>query len=102
MNAIILKGDTTSKVQYIVAYIQKNEIPEYNITRFDGPLKISDARQIKSSLVKTSLNGKKRLFIISSYPNAEAQNALLKTLEELDDATDFIFSNEGELLPTVI
>lgn len=102
MNALILRGNTKQKEDYIHKYIRDNEIPEYNITRFDESLKIADARQIKSSLGKTSVSGKKRLFIIQKYPNAEAQNALLKTLEELDEATDFIFSCEEELLPTIV
>jgi len=102
MRAIILKGDVKLKEEYIYRYIRDNQIPEYNITRFEQALKIVDARQIKSALGKTSMSGKNRLFIISHYPNTEAQNALLKTLEELDASTDFIFSCEEELLPTVV
>ena len=100
IGSIILTGDVGSKNEYIAAYIRDNNIPSYYITRFTDPLKISEARNIISNLAQKMEEGSLRLFIIESIPTVEAQNSLLKTIEEIDDNTTIIFMDDN-LLPTI-
>lgn len=102
MHAIILIGGSLQKQNYIQQFVEENNIPSYNIISFSENLKISDAREIVKALNFTTNAGRKRLVLINKDPNTEAQNALLKTLEELDQDTDFIFAGDKELLSTVI
>ena len=102
MRGYILLGSENSKGEFIENFIKKNTIPPYNIVRFENDLKISDARALKRSLSTTSLDGRARLFIIEANPTHEAQNALLKLLEELPENTTIIFIRERELLPTIV
>ncbi len=100
MNAIILIGENASKKDSIKDYIKKNDIPSYNIFEYQDPLKIVDVRDIKRILASTALMGKARIFIFYSDPTVEAQNALLKTLEELAEDTTIVFAGAQELLST--
>lgn len=102
MRAYILKGSEDSKEEYVRKFIETNKIPPYNIFRFSETLSISDVREIKKNISLSSTSGKNRIVIIESDPTIEAQNALLKTLEELDSETEFFFKNDHELLPTVV
>ena len=101
MYGIILKGSKVSKDQYINSYIKDNNVPIYNVLRFEESFKIADARGLVKTLNTTTTSGKNRLIVIDSNPNTEAQNALLKTLEELPDDTKIIFCGSEELLPTI-
>lgn len=101
MRAIILIGSALQKQEFVKKYIEENNIATYNIFKFDEALKISDAREIIRTLNYATSSGKKRLILVNSDPNTEAQNALLKLLEELSAETDFIFAGEAPLLPTI-
>lgn len=101
MGEIILRGKSSAKKDYIELFIKNNNILPYNIYRFSDSLKISDSREIKRILSTRIPQGETRLLIIDCEPTVEAQNALLKTLEELPEDTTSIFTN-GNLLPTVI
>ncbi len=101
MKAYIIKGNQFAKDAYINKYIEENKVANYNLIKFDENLKINDSREIKKIISKNSFTSGKRLIIINGDPTIEAQNALLKILEELDDETDFIFSTNSDLLPTI-
>jgi hypothetical protein len=100
MKAYILLGSLPAKDEFTGAFIKQNNIPSYNISTFSEPVKIADARSIKKE-VSISSSGR-RLFVIKAKILPEAQNALLKTLEELPESTDFIFFEGRDLLPTVV
>jgi len=102
MRSYVLIGNPTSKEEFINKFVEENNIPSYNILTYADKLGIPDVREIKRTLSFTPGKGNKRLIIIAADPTIEAQNALLKTLEELDDDTTFIFSGEQELLPTIV
>jgi hypothetical protein len=100
MRAYILVGDINAKEDFLNKFIQGNKIRPFNVLAFTDPLKISEARSVKKSLGISSVG--KRLIVIKDSILIEAQNALLKTLEELPDETDFIFFEDRDLLPTVV
>lgn len=100
MGSFILSGDKSSKEDYVQKYILDHKIPSYYVTRFVDSLKISEARKIISDLSRKIEEGGLRLFIIEAIPSIEAQNSLLKSIEEIDDDATFIFM-EDNLLPTI-
>lgn len=101
MRAYLLKnGNSKLKDDFINQFINEKDIPIFNIARFTESFKISDVREIHKKIT-AFLSGKNRVVIIDSA-TIEAQNALLKTIEELPDDTSFIFLNEQDLLPTII
>jgi len=100
MRAYILNGGQKEKNAYLDAFINRNGIPAYNIISYTEPLKIAEAKEIKRKLSISS--NTKRLVVLASTPTIEAQNALLKLLEELPDDTDVIFFDGSALLPTVV
>ncbi|HVZ11491.1 MAG TPA: hypothetical protein VG965_00510 [Patescibacteria group bacterium] len=102
MRSLILNGSKKFVEEFLEQYIRDNNIPEYNILRFEEQIKISDARKIKQTLSIAPLSGRNRLVIISAEISLDAQSALLKTLEELDEVTDFVFVSQQELLPTIV
>lgn len=73
---------------------------------YDSKLGIGEARKIKMHLAFTSLHGKIKAVVLedASALTVEAQNALLKTLEELPEDALFILGAESDakLLPTVL
>jgi DNA polymerase-3 subunit delta' len=77
--------------------------PDVSIQRFET-LKIEDARDLDASQTLTSAGGGVKIFIISAHSiTLEAQNALLKTLEEPSPNTYFflIVPRVDGLLPTL-
>lgn len=102
MRGYVLYGSETQKAEFVSKFVKDNKIPSYNIARFENDLKISDVREIKRNLSTTSLDSRARLFIIEANPTHEAQNALLKLLEELPEDTSVIFMNDQRLLPTIV
>lgn len=101
MDRLILSGSPSAREEYISKFIKENKILPYHIKTFIEPLKISDAREIKRMLGLKIDDKQKRLFIIEQEPTIEAQNALLKTLEELSEESCIIFCSPN-LLPTVV
>lgn len=102
MNSLILRGSTGSKDDFIHKFIEKENILPLNILRFDESLKISDARELKRRLSFASGEKEKRVVTLYAAPNNEAQNALLKTIEELSEDIFIIFFSEKDLLSTII
>lgn len=100
MSSILLLGDNTRAEKYLADYTRDNNIPSYNITVMQD-VKVDEARQLKKKIsFKSSEN---RLFVIKKEITIEAQNALLKCVEEHEDMTHFIFhvEKEEDLLPTI-
>ena len=101
MRAFILSGADTPKDTFVKKYITDNKIAPYNVHWFDSELKIAQAREIKKILSLSPIGSGKRLIIITQPPTIEAQNALLKTVEELPESSDIIFFSDKNLLPTI-
>ncbi len=101
MTSYVLTGDSDEKNKFIEKLIRDESIPSYNIFDFQEILKIPQVREIKKLLSRKALGGKMRLFIVRAATLA-AQNALLKTLEELPEDTTFIFLDDSNLIPTII
>ena len=102
MNSIVLVGKLDDQEKIINDYLKKYSVANYNITRFPEKIIISDIRNIKR-LVSRSSDGK-RIIVFHENITLEAQNALLKTLEELPDDTFIFFfvSAVDRLIPTII
>lgn len=100
MASILLLGSKTKAFEYLDLYIGEHKIPGYNIEKLNGA-KIEDVRGIKKKL--SFKNFGDRLFFIYGEITTEAQNALLKSVEEHASTTHFIFAAEKEdqLLPTI-
>lgn len=101
MTNLLIVGSDIDTDQYVADFISKNEIKQTEITRFINTIKIDEAREIKNSLSYRS--SAKRVFIVSAGMTIEAQNSLLKAIEESDDNTFFLFCavRESEYLPTI-
>lgn len=84
------------KQQYLKTYI-------FNIFPVNNEILISQIREIRKEINVASTFS--RLFIVHNFDqaNVEAQNALLKTLEEQTDKNHFVFlvENEHQILATV-
>lgn len=106
ISIILVSRNDENKEKYLNDFIKKEQILPYLIFRVK-PIKeeigIDQIREIKKELI--TYNKDKRLFIIYSFETAsiEAQNALLKTLEERTVRCQFILlvSNIHHTLPTI-
>lgn len=107
MTPLIIIGKTkTSLTGYLKKYLKDNLFPGYLIYEIK-PLKqeiiIAQIRQLKKelSLIQTG----KRLVIFYNLDNSslEVQNAMLKTLEEKNEAVQFIIlvNNLQKIIPTI-
>ena len=101
MASYVLAGDLESKNEFLAKLIKEENIKSYNLFDYQETLKIPQVREIKKLLSTKAFSGAKRLFVIRDA-TLEAQNALLKTLEELPDDTSFLFLNEAILIPTIL
>lgn len=103
MQSMIIVGAAESRNNYIQLFIKDNKIPRYNVTHLQETIKIADAREIKKRLSFSS-GENPRVIILPQEITLDAQNALLKTIEELDTRTYIIIESESRdvLLPTII
>lgn len=102
MQVQVLQGSESLRDKYISQFVSTLKIPTYLIEKYEQ-LKIADVRVLQKSLSTKLPAGTHRLLILLS-PTLEAQNAILKTLEELEDQ-NFIFfcvSSKDDLLPTIL
>ncbi len=104
MQSFIIIGNLKDRQDFINNYIVQNKIPSYNIYTYDEKLKISDARDIKKKLGIKGYGETCRIFVINEGGTIEAQNALLKSIEELPSDVVFFFSTQSKdtFLPTII
>lgn len=104
MQSLVIVGNLSSVDTYINEFITSKKIKSYNVINLLERVKISDVREVKKSI--SFKVGKKecRVVVIKSDITIDAQNALLKTLEELNDETYFIIacSNKETLIPTIL
>lgn len=101
MTNLIIVGTESQSQLYVENYIAENNFTPYEVERFFEKIKIEDSRNIKKALfLKVK---KQKLFVFFSGLTIEAQNALLKSIEESDENIHFIFciQKEDELLPTI-
>ena len=86
--------------------VLKNPHPDLLLFPADSKLGIAEARKIKEFFSLKPYSGKGRVVVLEDASNLtdEAQNALLKTLEELPKEALFILcaNSDAYLLPTVI
>lgn len=107
MLPLILISQSTEKIDnYISEHIKNEGYSPFNIFPvhpLKSELTINQIREVKKQIIDSV--GSQRLFILYSFDNAtlEAQNALLKTLEEQNGVNDFILvaSMEERILPTI-
>ena len=105
---ILLKSTGQVKTnKFIADYLKSNSISEYNVYRVSPEkeeLSIVEVREVKKELVFSSTTA--RLIIFEKFESAsiEAQNALLKTLEERNHRIHYllIVSRTDKILPTVL
>lgn len=107
-HAFYIEGRRDQNKQFLYNFL-KNELdfnrfgnPDYIERDFETML-IDDARDIRQSLLSRPFGEKKVVVISANFIGREAQNSLLKNLEEPISGI-YIFlliSNENDLLPTV-
>lgn len=102
MGSIILIGSKTEHEKIINDYIKKYSVANYNILRFADKITILNAREIKHLLSRSA--GGTRIILFHDNMTVEAQNALLKTLEDLPEDTFVFFavSSSDKLIPTIV
>lgn len=104
MPGIILTGSLTERDHFINNFVKEHDIASFNILRFDAQLKIEEARSLIHYVSFKTTRGQQRLVLVTGGATIEAQNALLKTIEELDDDVFVLFSivSDSDLLPTIV
>jgi DNA polymerase III delta prime subunit len=108
-HAYLMEGEATSVREKLFEFIQKHlgvEVkgnPDFWFEHYDS-LTIDDARKLREAQANKSMGGGKKIFVIETRAiTIEAQNALLKFLEEPTPETYiFIITPSTELvLPTL-
>jgi len=104
MRSFIIRGDKKNQEDYIQRIIEDNNVHPHLVIRFEPPFSIKNANELKSMLSFSLGRGEQRVVVIPSRMSLEAQNALLKLIEELEENTFLLISDagEGDLLPTVL
>ena len=110
MIARLLIGPKENMLEKIKGFLEevglKNPHPDLLYFDLDSKLGIAEARKIKEFFSLKPYSGKGRAVILEDATNLtpEAQNALLKTLEELPENALFILcaNSDAHLLPTVL
>lgn len=104
MPGIILTGSESLRDSYIQNIIQEHSIETYNQHVFTETFKISHARSVKQMLATMYTPAQSYVVAIKNGITIEAQNALLKLLEELEENVFMVFSvqQRDELLPTIV
>lgn len=101
MASFLIVGDKINRDEYIDTYIKDNSFKEYEVENYEDKILIDNAKRIVRSL-SLKITGKK-LILFKGEITIEAQNSLLKNLEELSgDCTIFICVNSrDDVLPTI-
>lgn len=101
MTNFIIEGSLENAKEYIKIFLEKEKINPYDTFIYDSLVKIEQAKDIKKSLAFTSNNS--RAFIFFGLMTNEAQNSLLKIIEE-SEGTFFIFYSQkkDDYLPTIL
>ena len=104
MQCFVIEGDKKYRDEFIEKLIQEHSIVPYNIYTCVDKIKMSDVRDMKKTLSRKLGQNESRLVHFNGQFSLDAQNALLKSLEEADSSTFFIIScdRQEELLPTIL
>jgi DNA polymerase-3 subunit delta' len=104
---ILCEGDKKPcKICKSCVEFDSNNNPDFFVIEPDGnSLKIDQIRDMQKNILEKPVNGSKKIYIINDADKMtkEAQNCLLKTLEEPQEFIVIILisSNENNILPTV-
>lgn len=103
MQAFLLIGDTLSQEEHLQLFIEKHKVPEYLCIRFSESFKIADVRNL-SKTISVKLHANETRLVVINDPTLDAQNAILKTLEELPERTYVFFLSRvsDAFLPTIL
>lgn len=107
-HAYVLEGEREASLSLLKAYLEN----EWGVSLLANPdvvehtfqtLSVDDARKIKQQAITKPLGKEKIFILITNFIGREAQNALLKVLEEPVAHTYFfiLVSSSEVLLPTV-
>jgi hypothetical protein len=89
MRSYIITGDKESRDEFVSSFIKKEQIPTHSISYFDEEIKIEGAKLLRQILSK-KYSGKN--LIVLQELNLIAQNALLKSIEEISENISIIIS----------
>lgn len=101
MASFLIIGDKTKRDEYIDSFIKNKSYKDYEVESYEDKILVDSAKQIIRSL-SFKITGKK-LILLRGEITIEAQNALLKNLEELsENCTIFIcVTSKDDVLPTI-
>ncbi len=103
-HAYLISKDISEIKSFALEHLELNREETEFLIWEENNFKIEDARSVIDSLSGTSLEGKNRIVIISFLTmNGEAQNSLLKIVEEPAENIYFFFntSSPERILPTL-
>lgn len=107
-SSLILAKDKSKASAHILNFLKEEGIDpiDVNLQTFEKAMGIPDVRNIQKSISLKPFRGKTKAVVIQAYENitTEAQNALLKVLEEPPANTLIIISISRKelLLPTIL
>jgi len=105
---LIIAKDKNKASTHISNFLKEEGINPFdvNLQTFEKAMGIPDVRNIQKSILLKPFRGKTKAVVIEAYENItiEAQNALLKVLEEPPANTLIIISTSSKelILPTII
>ena len=105
---LIIAKDKNKASAHISNFLKEEGINPFdiNLQAFEKAMGIPDVRNIQKSILLKPFRGKTKAVVIEAYENItiEAQNALLKVLEEPPANTLIIISTSSKelILPTII
>lgn len=105
---LIISKDKNQIQEFQEKIILQNKIDHFDISTFEqeGSIGINDVRTLQKTISLKPINSPKKIVLIKNSENItiEAQNALLKTLEEPPENTIIILaaSNKEAILPTIL
>jgi len=89
MRSYIITGDKGARDEFISSFIKQEQIPTHSISYFNDEIKIEGAKLLRQILSK-KYSGKN--LIVLQELNLIAQNALLKSIEEISENISMIIS----------
>lgn len=102
MNCFLIISDREKAALYIDEYAKKNGVKKIYFNIYNDKIIVDTVRSIRKAL-SFKQNENKQIIILNNEITIEAQNALLKCIEELSEMTTiFIVSKPSEtILPTI-
>lgn len=102
MHTYALIGSLNFQEAYISSFIKAHSVPSYHVIKLEN-CKISQVRLLQHTISLKLKEGEIRVIIISN-PTLEAQNSLLKTVEDAtaQNILFFVSGTKDQLLPTIL